>query len=89
MELGELRQSLDALDTQMVSLLTERAKIIMQVGAFKRQHNIPVHIPEREAAIIARLQALNAGPLSGEALERIYRTIFEEMRRLENKAAPH
>ena len=89
MGLDELRQSLDAIDTQMVSLLSERAKVVLHVADFKRQHNIPVHIPEREAAIVERLRSINPGPLHGDALERVYRIILEEMRKLEEENSVH
>lgn len=89
MGLDELRQRLDAIDTQIVSLLSERAKVVLHVADFKQRHNIPVHIPEREGAIIERLRAINLGPLPGDAVERIYRTILEEMRKLEEENSVH
>ena len=87
--LDELRERLDILDEQMMTLLSERAKVVNRVADFKRHHNIPVYIPEREASIIERLRALNPGPLSGDAVERIYRIIVEEMRQFESKSLPH
>jgi chorismate mutase/prephenate dehydratase len=89
MGLDELRQSLDAIDSQMVSLLSERAKVVLYVADFKRRHNIPVHIPAREAAIVERLRSINPGPLPGDAVERIYRIILEEMRKLEEENSVH
>ena len=89
MGLDELRERLDILDAQMLWLLSERAKVVSNVADFKRYHNIPVYIPEREASIIERLRAINPGPLSGDAVERIYRTIVEEMRKFESQGLPH
>ena len=89
MGLDELRERLDILDAQMLWLLSERAKVVSNVADFKRHHNIPVYIPEREASIIERLHAINPGPLSGDAVERIYRTIVEEMRKFESQGLPH
>jgi len=89
MGLDELRERLDILDEQMMALLSERAKVVNKVVDFKRHHNIPVYIPEREASIIERLRALNPGPLSGDAVEHIYRTIVEEMRKFESKSILH
>jgi chorismate mutase/prephenate dehydratase len=66
-----------------MALLSQRAQVIREVADFKRQHHLPVHIPEREAAIMARLRAMNPGPLSGDTLERIYRVLIEEMRKFE------
>lgn len=85
MGLNELRKRLDAIDEQMLSLLSERAQVVVRVAAFKQQHDLPVYIPEREASIIERLRTLNPGPLSGDTLERIYRTIIEEMRKFESE----
>lgn len=87
--LDELRERLDIIDEQMLSLLLERAKVVQKVADFKRHHNIPVYVPEREASIIDRLRAINPGPLSGDAVEHIYRTIVEEMRQFESKLFPH
>jgi chorismate mutase-like protein len=84
MGLDELRKRLDTIDERVMALLSERAQVVVQVAAFKLQHNLPVYIPEREALIVERLRALNPGPLSGDAVERIYRTILEEMRKFES-----
>jgi chorismate mutase-like protein len=85
MELDELRGRLDAIDERVIALLSERAHIVDQVAAIKHQRNIPIYIPTREASIIQRLRMINTGPLSGDAIERIYRTIIEEMRKFESE----
>ena len=89
MRLDELRERLDIIDEQMMLLLSERAKVVSIVANFKRHHNMPIYVPEREASIIERLRASNPGPLPGDAVERIYRTIVEEMREFESKVLPH
>ena len=83
MDLNALRTRLDALDEQIITLLSERARVIERVAHFKQQHNLPVHIPAREVAIIERMCGRNPGPLSDAAIARIYRTVLEEMRALE------
>ena len=85
MGLEALRERLDALDDQILALLAERAKIVVQVANFKRQHSLPIHIPAREASIVARLRALNPGPLSDDAVEHIYRAVIGEMREFERE----
>jgi chorismate mutase / prephenate dehydratase len=89
MGLETLRERLDIIDEQILSLLSERAKVIMQVADFKRHHNIPIYVPEREASIIERLRTINPGPLPGDIIERIYRTVVEEMRKFESVCFPH
>jgi chorismate mutase/prephenate dehydratase len=70
-------------------LLSERAKVIIQVADFKRHYNIPIYVPEREMSIIERLRAANPGPLPGDTIERIYRNLLEEMRKFESEHFPH
>jgi chorismate mutase/prephenate dehydratase len=89
MGLDILREQLDIIDEQILSLLSERAEVIMKVANFKRHHDIPVYIPEREASIIERLRTINPGPLPGDAIERIYRAVVEEMRKFENEGLEH
>ena len=85
MGMDKLRARLDAIDDQMLALLVERAQVILQVADFKQKHEMPAYIPAREAAILERLRAINPGPLSGDAIERIYRAVIMEMRKFEKE----
>ncbi len=89
MSLDELRLQLDAIDSEIMALLSKRAELIVQVADVKRHENIPVHIPERETAIMQRLRLHNNGPLKGDAIERVFRTIIEEMRKFEDERMVH
>ncbi len=83
MDIDQLRSRLDAIDDQVLALLSERAGAVLDIGDYKRKHGLPIHVPERENNVVKRLQTGNSGPLHGDAIERIYRTIIEEMRKLE------
>lgn len=85
MGIDELRACLDGIDNQMLALLSKRAQVVLQVADFKQKHEMPAHVPARERAIFARLRKMNPGPLSGDAIERIYRTVIEEMRKFEEQ----
>jgi chorismate mutase/prephenate dehydratase len=85
MDLDQLRLRLDAIDGQVLALLSERARAVLDIGDYKRKHGLPIHVPERESGVVKRLQTDNPGPLHGDAIERIYRTIIEEMRKLEEE----
>lgn len=85
MDLDQLRLRLDAIDGQILALLSERAGAVLDIGDYKRKHGLPIHVPERENDIVKRLQTDNPGPLHRDAIERIYRKIIEEMRRLEEE----
>ncbi len=75
MTLEELRKEIDSLDAQIVALLKQRARCAREVGAIKRAAAAPVFVPERESALIRKLQELNAGELPEKSLLAIYRQI--------------
>lgn len=48
--LRQLRQEIEAVDHQLLALWQRRLQIAKQIGVYKKQRNLPVHDPEREAA---------------------------------------
>ena len=79
-----LRQQIDDTDKELVKLLNRRAQYADKIGEIKRYLNMPVYVPEREEQVIAHIQSGNPGPLSNEALRRLYERIIDESRRLES-----
>ncbi len=78
-QLNQLRQSIDAIDKQLVDLLTQRLAITAKVGELKQQQGVAVYDPEREQQLIQqrREQALNNG-VSPELVEDILRRIMRD-----------
>ena len=85
-DLDRLRASIDELDRVLVKLLNQRAKYALEVGRAKSAAGIAVYSPERERQVIAHVEGENRGPLSAEALRRLYERIIDESRRLEREA---
>ena len=83
MDIDQLRPRIDAIDDRVLDLLSERAGAVLAVGDYKKSHGLPVYDPERESRVVNRMQADNRGPLPAPAIERIFRTIIEEMRKFE------
>lgn len=79
-ELSRLRQRIDAIDERILELMSERARLAQEIGHLK---NGGAYRPEREAQVIRRLLAANPGPLSAEAVERLYRELMSACRALE------
>jgi chorismate mutase / prephenate dehydratase len=79
-ELASLRDGIDALDTQLLHLINERAKLAQRVGEIKHGN---IYRPEREAQVLRRLADANHGPLSNEAVQRISREIMSACLALE------
>jgi chorismate mutase/prephenate dehydratase len=79
----ELREEIDALDDQILSLLNRRARAAIDVGKIKEDQNLRFYVPEREVGILRRLTAKNPGPFPNEALKAIYREIISASLSLE------
>ncbi len=77
------RGKIDALDSRLLELLNQRATVALDIGATKRDAGLPVVELSRERAVIEGMCSRNSGPLSHDAIERIYTAIMLEMRRLQ------
>ncbi len=83
--LDDWRGRIDSLNAQLVKLLNERARCAEQIAAFKQRNGLPVFDAARERAVLDKVSAHNDGPLSDEALHRIFNCIMEEHRRLQEE----
>lgn len=77
------RERINAIDAQLLELLNERARCAIEVGKVKMERGMKIHNPERERFVINRLKDMNMGPLDNGAVERLFRKIIEECRRIE------
>lgn len=77
--LGDLRARIDALDTQIVALLAERALCVRDATRFKRDA-FQVSAPARQAQVFAKVRALAQAhedkfPGLADIVESTYRTL--------------
>jgi chorismate mutase/prephenate dehydratase len=83
MSLQNHRQAIDRLDKQIVALLNERTKHVLEIGAIKIKAGEEIYAPHRELAVLERLRKLNEGPITNESLSAIYREIMSSALSLE------
>ena len=83
MSLPEHRQAIDALDAQIVHLLNERTKHVLQIGEIKLKAGEEIYAPHRERAVLDRICKQNAGPTTNESLRAIYREVMSSALSLE------
>jgi chorismate mutase/prephenate dehydratase len=76
------RQQIDALDTELVRLLNERAAIACEIAVVKVASGLPAYDGKREDQVLARVAAKNTGPLDAQSVIVIFRGIIQETRRL-------
>jgi chorismate mutase/prephenate dehydratase len=75
-DLPAIRERINLLDQRLVDLLNERSDLVVQVGAYKRAHGLPVYTPHREVEVLERVLKTNKGPLPDRTLEAIYRELM-------------
>jgi chorismate mutase/prephenate dehydratase len=76
MSLEELRNRIDELDHQLVKLLNERARVVVEIGKLKNKTAKPVYAPDREKEVLARIIETNEGPLPDKCLVAIWRELM-------------
>jgi chorismate mutase/prephenate dehydratase len=80
--LKQLRERIDALDLEILRLVSERASAAHAIGKLKGDG--PVYRPEREAQVLRRLAAHNPGPLPEKAVTHLFTEIISACRALED-----
>jgi len=84
-KLADCRQKIDAVDVKIVALLNERTEIVHEIGRIKRQYSLPIYEPKREDQVFENVTGHNSGPLTAEALKRIFERIIDEMRTIQQE----
>ncbi len=90
MTIDELRSRIDVIDEQLVRLLNVRVACAVEVGRLKHEAGVPIYQPDREAQVLGRVRKSAtdlAGPLTAEAVVRIFERVIDETRRAERAAS--
>ncbi|HEX9782883.1 MAG TPA: prephenate dehydratase [Opitutaceae bacterium] len=85
MNLSELRNQIDSIDTELLRLLNERVRLAVNVGQVKRGEGAEIYVAKREEEVLQRLLKSNNGPLDERAIRAIYREIMSAAIALEKK----
>jgi chorismate mutase/prephenate dehydratase len=81
-ELKARRDEIDALDRELLRIVSDRAAHAKAIGLLKSG---PAYRPEREAQVLRRVVKMNAGPLSNDAVAGIFREVMSACLALEQK----
>lgn len=84
MDIEHWRREIDDIDVELLRLLNMRARLALKVGALKQAANIPFCDPDRERNVLQRLQEINSGPLDERAVNKVFRRIIRESRRVQS-----
>jgi chorismate mutase len=81
--LAECRTQIDVVDLKLLALLNERTRIVEEIGRIKQDLSLPIYEPKREDQVFHNVTSNNNGPLTAEALKRIFERIIDEMRNIQ------
>lgn len=85
--LEQIRREIDAIDDEIVQLISRRARCAQEVATVKKAQEgelrLQFYRPEREAQVLSRVMANNPGPLPQEEVARLFREIMSACLALE------
>lgn len=83
---NRIRMKIDLINRDLVRLLANRRRMVMEVGRIKAERGMPVHIPEREEELlkVVRDEAALAG-LDPEQVEQIFVLILKYSREAQRR----
>ncbi|WP_080805396.1 bifunctional chorismate mutase/prephenate dehydrogenase [Desulfamplus magnetovallimortis] len=80
-EIKNLRDTIDDIDEQILTLIAKRLKEVKKVVALKKEHNMPVFHPAREEDLISKLRShANSSGVDADFIEDLYRVILRNSR---------
>lgn len=82
-QLAECRRKIDVLDMRLLELLNERTRVVEEIGRIKRHLSLPIYEPRREEEVFHNITTNNSGPLTAEAVKRVFERIIDEMRNIQ------
>ena len=83
LDLESLRRQIDVIDRQLIDTLSERARVVVAIGAAKQHDGTPIYAPDRERRVLDTALGRNPGPLPDRTIEAIYRELMSGSFRLE------
>lgn len=83
--LAECRKQIDVLDVKILGLLNERTRVVEEIGRIKQTLALPIYEPKREDQVFNNVATNNPGPLSTEAVKRVFERIIDEMRSIQRE----
>lgn len=76
-QIGERRKELDGIDRELVKLFERRIGIARQIGAIKKEANLPVFDASREKDILAARRTLLEDPELGDSIEAFFKLLMQ------------
>jgi len=86
MELKEIRKILDEIDIKILKLIAERQSHMKDVADYKKQHNMPLNQPEREAEVLKNKTELGKKlGVDSDLIEDIFASLFKNAKKIQEE----
>jgi chorismate mutase-like protein len=82
--LKKKRKEIDLIDQKLSTLLNQRVRMARMIGKIKKEMGKKIYDPGRENEVLERLKRKDKGPLMGNDLEKIFKTIMRVCRKSQN-----
>ncbi len=73
-DLLEIREQINSIDNQIITLWKERMALSLEVAKYKKENNLPILDEKREKELLDRI-----GNLAGEELNAYSRELYEKI----------
>ncbi len=78
MDLQELREKIDGVDNEILTLILKRRDLISDVINYKREHHLPVFAPDREQQVLGRVsEAVGSDVVLQSGLNLLYGILMD------------
>ncbi len=84
-DIEDWRKKIDEIDLKLVELLNRRSQCAIEIGRIKNKLNVEIYDPRREEAVIDNVRRVSPGPLTKEAVQRLFERIVDESRRAQRE----
>lgn len=83
--LAECRRAIDEIDLKILALVNQRTRVVEEIGRIKQELTMPIYEPKREDEVFRNVTQGNGGPLSADAVRRVFERIIDEMRTVQRE----
>ncbi|MUV37844.1 Chorismate mutase [Lentibacillus sp. JNUCC-1] len=77
MSLEQLRDQIDAMNLELLTLLNKRAEIVQEIGALKSEQGVTRFDPVRERQSLDLIAENHTGPFAATTVQHIFKEIFK------------
>ena len=84
MDISEIRKEIDKTDKSLCELIKKRMECSAKIAQYKKVHDLPIYLPEREKEIIEKLTE-NESEDTQDYIKELYMKIFEISRSYQQK----